>query len=178
MKSTNTEDEIIDIVDDFDNVIGQKKLSEVHRNKISHVRVVNLFLFNSTGELWIPRRTVFKENFPASLDMSMGGHVQSGESYEEALQRETEEELGLDILQYEVRLLGYLTPVRDKVPAFMKVYEIPTDHTPVLNKLEFSEAFWLTPHEILERIKRGELAKPDLAKLVEMFYTDRISRNA
>lgn len=169
----DADDEILDIVDDFDNVIGQEFRSNTFKKKLSHVRVVNLFLINSKGELWIPRRAIYKKNFPSSLDMSMGGYVKSGESYDEALEREAKEELGLDIKLYKPRLLGYLNPIKDGVPAFMKVYEIPTNHSPKLNHNEFSEAFWLTPQDILNRIKNGELAKPDLSRLIELLYTNR-----
>lgn len=42
--------------------------------------------------------------------MSMGGHVESGETYEQTLKRETQEELNINTDQAQVRLLGHLTP--------------------------------------------------------------------
>ena len=102
--------------------------------------------------------------------MSMGGHVESGESYEEALARELMEELRLDVRQAECKLLGYLTP-GNGVSAFMKVYCVVTDKAPAYNKADFLEAHWLSPEELLRRLRDGELTKGDLAPLVERFYT-------
>jgi isopentenyldiphosphate isomerase len=50
--------------------------------------VLNAFLVNDYGQIWIPRRSSLKRIFPLCLDMSVGGHVVSGESYEEAFRRE------------------------------------------------------------------------------------------
>ncbi|MDZ4286214.1 MAG: NUDIX hydrolase, partial [Candidatus Sungbacteria bacterium] len=65
-------DEFLDIVDENDNVIGTKKRSEVYAEHLSNFRVVNAFVRNSKGELWIPRRSADKRIFPLCLDMSMG----------------------------------------------------------------------------------------------------------
>jgi len=82
MTPIDTFDEFLDLVDEDDNVIGQKKRSEVYAEHFSNFRVVNAFVINSKGEILIPRRTADKRIFPLCLDMSMGGHVESGESYE------------------------------------------------------------------------------------------------
>ena len=55
------EDEYLDLVDEKDNVIGKKKRSEVYKLNLSNFRVVNLFIRNKKGQLWIPRRAEYKE---------------------------------------------------------------------------------------------------------------------
>jgi len=164
------QDELLDLVDKNDTVIGKKMRAEIYAEGLSNFRVVNLFLVNTKGEIWIPRRTAHKRIFPLCLDMSMGGHVQSGESYEMALQRELQEELNLDPGTTACKLLGHLTPATDGVSAFMKVYEIRSDKTPDYNRDDFVEFFWLTPRAFWERIAGGEFAKDDLPKLVRLFY--------
>lgn len=52
---------------------------------LSNYRVVNVFVINSSGKIWIPRRHSNKAHFPLAFDMSIGGHVESGETYEAAL---------------------------------------------------------------------------------------------
>lgn len=163
-------DEILDIVDENDQVIGQKQRSEIYSQGLCNFRVVNAFVINSRGQLWIPRRSAHKRIFPLCLDISMGGHVESGETYEEALQRELAEELRLTLDMIDVQLLGYLTPHQHQVSAFMKVYEIQLDYQPDYNKDDFIESFWLYPVDLIQWLHNGEPAKSDLIKLVQFFY--------
>src|SRR5688572_22273564 len=73
--------ELLDIVDANDNVIGQKKRADIYREGKPNFRVVNVFAENARGQLWILRRSARKSSFPYGLDMSVGGHVKSGETY-------------------------------------------------------------------------------------------------
>ena len=164
-------DELLDIVDRNDSVIGRKRRSEVYATGMDNFRVVNAFLINSIGQLWLPRRSAQKRIFPLGLDMSVGGHVESGESYQAAFQRELYEELNLDLDGLCWRQLGKLTPHEDHVSAFMTVYEIRTDASPQFNRDDFIEAFWLMPEEALARIEHGEYAKDDLQVLIRRFYS-------
>lgn len=173
MISTHTLDEFLDLVDENDNVVGKKKRSEIYAENLSNFRVVNAFVVNSKGEIWIPRRPADKRVFPLCLDMSMGGHVESGETYGDALKRETQEELNIDTDKVACRLLGHLTPQKDGVSAYMNVYEMKMDETPDYNKSDFVEYFWLTPKAFFERIANGEKTKSDLPKLVNIFYGDK-----
>ncbi len=163
-------DEYLDLVDESDHVIGKKKRSEVYAEHLSNFRVVNAFVVNSRGEIWIPRRVANKRIFPLCLDMSIGGHVESGETYEQTLKRETQEELNVDIDTAQVRFLGHLTPQKDGVSAFMNVYEIKMEEAPNYNKDDFTEYFWLSPKALFERIDQGERIKGDLPILVKIFY--------
>lgn len=163
-------DEYLDLVDENDLVIGKKRRSEVYAENLSNFRVINAFVVNPKGEIWIPRRAANKRLFPLCLDMSVGGHVESGEIYEQALKRETQEELNIDTDKVMVKFLGHLTPYKDKVSAFMNVYEIKVDEAPNYNKNDFTEYFWLTPKAFFERVTQGDKAKSDLPKLIERFY--------
>lgn len=166
----NIDDEYLDLVDENDQVIGKKRRSEVYAENLSNFRVINAFVVNQKGEIWIPRRAANKRIFPLCLDMSVGGHVESGETYEQTLKREAQEELNIDTDKIVVKLLGHLTPRKDNVSAFMSVYEIKLDEAPNYNKNDFIEYFWLTPKAFFERLVQGDKAKSDLPKLIELFY--------
>lgn len=166
----NTIDEFLDLVDANDNVVGKKKRSEIYSEHLSNFRVINAFLVNSVGKLWIPRRTSGKRVFPLCLDMSLGGHVESGETYEDAFKRELDEELNLKVENINFRELGKLTPKKHNVSAFMKVYEIKSDVTPDFNKDDFTEYFWFSPKELFRKLDNGDECKDDLPKLVKIFY--------
>ena len=103
-------DEYLDLVNIQDEIIGKKLRSTVYAEGLSNFRVVNAFLVNPQGQLWIPRRSLNKRLFPGGLDVSMGGHVESGETYEEAFKRELDEELNMKADEISWQHLGYLTP--------------------------------------------------------------------
>lgn len=170
MTHEHTIDEFLDLVDNDDNVVGKKKRSEVYSEHLSNFRVINAFLVNSSRKLWIPRRTAAKRIFPLCLDMSLGGHVESGETYENAFKRELKEELNLEMEDINFRELEKLTPQKHSVSAFMKVYEIKSDVTPNFNKDDFNEYFWLSPKELFQKLDGGDKSKDDLPKLVKIFY--------
>lgn len=170
MNSTDPSDELLDLVDEQDQVIGQMKRSEVYAQHLSNFRVINAFIVNAKGELWIPRRTANKKIFPLCLDMSVGGHVESGDTYKETLKRETQEELNIDTDKKHIRFLGHASPEKDGVSAHMHVYELFSEETPDYNRNDFVESFWLTPEAFFERIKNGDKTKEDLPKLIQLFY--------
>jgi isopentenyldiphosphate isomerase len=165
-----TSDEYLDLVDEDDEVIGRMLRSQVYAEDRSNFRVVNAFIVNEGGFLWIPRRAASKRIFPLCLDMSMGGHVQSGERYHEAFERELLEETNLDIAHCDYHLLGKLMPHLHGVSAFMQVYEVRVRGDVSYNHDDFVEAFWLKPQEVLDRLAAGDVSKDDLPRLIWEFY--------
>lgn len=57
--------------------------------------VVNLSILNSDNQLLIQQRQPFKEGWPNMWDISAGGSAIAGETSQEAIARETQEEIGL-----------------------------------------------------------------------------------
>jgi isopentenyldiphosphate isomerase len=161
-------EEILDLVNEADEVIGQVSRTRAWAERLP-VRFINAFVVNSSGQLWIPRRAASKSMFPNCLDMSVGGHVISGETYLEAFKRETLEEIGVDVDTLEWREIAYFSPFETTLSAFMCVYEIRLEHV-ALNPDDFSEAFWMTPLELQQRIVQGEAVKGDLEEILERIY--------
>ncbi len=130
-------DEYLDLVNNKDEVINRKLRSLIYQERLSNFRVVNGFGINSKGQLWIPQRVHNKTISPDALDFSVGGHVESGEGYDDAFERETREELKFDISTVNYRLLGKLSPKQDGVASFMQIYEIPMEQIPktILSKV-------------------------------------------
>ena len=123
--------EWLDVVNEHDEVVGTVTREDAYARSLT-VRVVNAFLINQSGQLWIPRRTAHKRLFPDCLDMSVGGHVEHGETYEQAFRRETQEELNLNVDDLPWQQIATLGP-RDGLSAFMHVYELRRDDPPTFN---------------------------------------------
>ena len=94
-------EEIFDLVDEEDKVIGKASRGDVHGNPSLIHRVAHVLVFNSRGELFLQKRSMTKDVQPGKWDTSVGGHVDAGESYEKAAVREMREELGIQSVQVE-----------------------------------------------------------------------------
>lgn len=106
--------EYLDEIDKNDTLTGNKYDREyIHKNLIGH-RHVSAWIINKDGNLLIQRRSYKKTNNPG-LWAKTGGHVASGESPDDAIIREINEEIGilLDIKDFE----------------FYRAYHNPKDNT-------------------------------------------------
>lgn len=159
-------EELLDLVNENDQVIAQRYRSEIYAEQLSNFRVINAFLINDQKQVWIPRRSAHKKLFPLCLDASVGGHVMSGENYEQAFVRELEEELNLDASQLPYKLILKLTPSQHRVSAYMCLYVIYTNATPQYNTNDFISSSWFSLPELQALIKKGEPTKGDLPILI------------
>lgn len=81
------------VVDESGKVTGKVSRKEAHSgSRILHP-VVHLHIINSKGEVYLQKRPVSKDIQPGKWDTAVGGHVNLGETIEQALQREVLEEL-------------------------------------------------------------------------------------
>ena len=89
-------EEIFDVVNEQDEVVGQALRREVHARGLWH-RAVHVLVFNRKGEIFLQKRSLKKDNHPGVWDSSTSGHVDSGEDYDTAAVRELREEIGLEL---------------------------------------------------------------------------------
>ena len=83
------------IVDEEGRVVGAATRGECHNgSKLLHP-VVHLHVFNSRGEVYLQKRPEWKDIQPGKWDTSVGGHIDYGETPEQALVREVGEELDI-----------------------------------------------------------------------------------
>lgn len=90
----NPANEIITIVDRHNRVIGTAPRRVMRQENLIH-RASYILVFNSSGEIFIQRRSMSKDIYPGYWDLAAGGVVLANESYQESAIRELEEELGI-----------------------------------------------------------------------------------
>ena len=88
--------EMFDIVNEKNEVIGQRPRGEVHATGLLH-RAVHVFVFNKHGDVYLQKRSHLKDVHPRVWDSSAAGHLDVGESYATCALREVKEELGVEV---------------------------------------------------------------------------------
>jgi 8-oxo-dGTP pyrophosphatase MutT (NUDIX family) len=116
-------DELLDIVDEDDRVVGQAPRGEAYARGLRH-RCVFIQARDADGRIFVHRRTPTKLVFPSLYDMFVGGVVGAGESYDAAALREAEEELGVPGLPRPVPLFKFLYDGGDGQSWWSSVYEV------------------------------------------------------
>ncbi|MEU1182076.1 NUDIX domain-containing protein [Streptomyces sp. NPDC005820] len=142
-------DEILDIVDENDRVVGQFPRGRVYAEGMRH-RCVFIQARDAEGRLFVHRRTPTKLVFPSLYDMFVGGVVGAGEAYDEAALREAEEELGVSGLPRPEFRFKFLYDDGAGQSWWSAVYEVRCD-LPVSPQAE--EVAWhaFLPEEEVER---------------------------
>ncbi len=159
--------ELLNLVSDKDEVIGTASREQVYRQKQVNFRTINGFVINDSYHLWIPQRQSSKELWPLMLDASVGGHVKSGESYENAFVREAHEELNLPLGNYQYQCLGKMTPLHHEVGSFMCIYAIFSNESPQFNTDDFISGEWYGLDDIIAQLRISKVGKPDLLPILE-----------
>lgn len=160
-------EELLDLVDCTDKVIGIDTRKNIYKNKLSNFRTINAFIVRDNGDVWIPTRSNNKELWPNSYDTSIGGHVKAGESYQKAFLREASEETSLNLNKITYYLLAKLVPSIHHVSSFMHLYIVHYNQKIIYNREEFCSSKWINPIDLLDEIQKGTQAKPDLVILIK-----------
>lgn len=82
-------------VDENGKIIGRITRTQAHNGSLKLHPVIHVHIFNNSGNLLLQKRNINKKIQPGKWDTSVGGHISYGEKIEDALERETNEEIGL-----------------------------------------------------------------------------------
>jgi isopentenyldiphosphate isomerase len=142
-------DELLDIVNDEDIVVGQEMRSTIHQKGLQH-RGVHVFLFLADGKMLVQKRSADRASSPSMLDCSVSEHVKAGESYLEAAMRGMKEELGVE----GVEITSLATIKMEYGPGdneISRIYEGKVTLEQILfDPVEISEVMYMSLEEIKE----------------------------
>ncbi len=151
MHGSGGSDEIFDVVDGSDRVVGQATRREVHGRGLRH-RAVHVLVFNRRGELYLQKRSMTKDTAAGLWDSSASGHLGAGEGYDAAAVRELHEELGLKVRRPPRRWLRLSAGV-ETGQEFVWVYRLTTARPLYPDPGEIERGEWLTPRKISRRVR-------------------------
>jgi isopentenyldiphosphate isomerase len=143
----------VPLVDETGKIIGKATRKKVHSGPGMLHPVVHLQIINSKGEIYLQKRAVNKDVEPGKWDSSVGGHVDLGETIEQALLRETREELNLSGI-HPVPMAQYKwesAVESELVFSFTALYNA----MPVFNKKEIDDGRYWSVGEIRKNLGKG-----------------------
>lgn len=160
------------IVDENGNILGAISRGEAHNGSMILHPVVHLHLFNSSEELYLQKRPSWKDIQPDKWDTATGGHIDLGESVEQALLREVKEELG--IVGFEYEQLGHYVFESAKERELVYVNKAVYDGHVSPNAEELAGGRFWCREEIEENIGKGVFT-PNFESEYQMFFGCRQS---
>ncbi|HVM47915.1 MAG TPA: NUDIX domain-containing protein [Candidatus Acidoferrum sp.] len=139
-------EEIFDVVNERDEVIGRETRREVHRLGLMH-RAVHVLVFNAAGQVFLQKRSMSKDRQPGLWDSSASGHVDTGEDYDACAVRELREEIGLEVQTVPRRLFKLAaSPETDQEHVW--VYRCEAEGPFRLDPEEIEQGGWFSVQEV------------------------------
>ncbi len=143
-------DHVIDIVDEKDGVIGAATKREAQEKGLRH-RIVRITLEDPAGNILLQKRRDDKELYPGCWDTAAAGHVNAGEDYLAAAERELYEELGVVT---QLKQIKYYKSNGSydwrKLNRFTVLYRgtIPAETTLTIQEDEVADVRWISRTEL------------------------------
>lgn len=130
----NTQTEYVDVIDENGRVIRSCPKVEAHEKGLLHYTVISE-IKTTSGE-WILVKQAGDRQDAGKLVSPVGGHVRAGETLEDALRRESLEEVGLTEIRFSFIGKGVFnrTVLGRKENHLFVLYEIYSDEQPKLNQ--------------------------------------------
>lgn len=150
--------EYIDALDEFGNITGKIKSREEIKRDNDYYRIVLLWIYNpKLKKILIQRRSKNKESSPNKWDLTVGGHIRAGETSLNAIIRETEEEIGVDIKNDIITKVMEVKPSKNK-PKFTDIYLVIKEIDIKEVKLQLEEV--------------SEIKYFSIEELIDLHYSD------
>lgn len=152
-------DELLDLVNEKDEIIGEVWKSEANQNpKLIH-REVAVIIYDDENKVLFQKRSKLKKVNPGIWAETVAGHVGKGENVIDAAHRELNEEMGFDT---ELTFFEKTLAQTPKETHFTYWYtgKFPENGKIVLQEEEVEKVSFLSPKELQKLIDSGEIYDP------------------
>ena len=164
-------DELVDIVDEQDRVIGFAARREIRARGLRH-RSTYVLLFNRQNQVFVHQRTQNKDIYPGHYDVAFGGVVAAGEDYDEGARRELSEETGISGVALRRVLSFRFDEEQNHVNGV--VYSATYDGALQFQASEIQGGQWMDLDAVVEFAQREPFC-PDGIEALRL-YLDRLNR--
>jgi len=156
------------IVDENDEIIGYKNRGTLDKRDV--YRVSALWITNLDGQILLARRHHTKSHHPRKWGPAVAGTVDKGETYEENIIKEAEEELGLKNIKPKI---GPKTKTDNEYYHFTQWFtlNVNSDITQLkIQEDEIEEVKWFSPQELKKQLQENpDEFLPTMRKYFELF---------
>ena len=161
VETTDNQNEMFIVVDESDNIIGYKTRYACHHDKTLIHRTVGALIFNDKGQLLLQKRSQTKDMEAGLWGISAAGHVTKGQTDDEAVHRELQEELGINApLTFVCKFITANDMETERAALFKGIHNGP--FTP--DDEEVDEVRFFDPREIKLSVASGKLILTDAAR--------------
>ena len=166
----NNPDELLDLVDEHDRVIGTVRKGATESDPGLLHREVAILIHRGDELLW-QLRSAAKTVMPLTWDLACAGHVGAGDKPDAAAHRELLEELGFDVdlVLLERRLVRAPS---EAYFAYVFAGAAPDGLEPVLDRDEVAAIEWCDEREYRRWRASGRLLSPVACELAESFWAE------
>ncbi|MFA6602974.1 MAG: NUDIX domain-containing protein [Candidatus Shapirobacteria bacterium] len=164
-------DEILDLVNEKDEVIGQVSRSEANSNPNIYHRDVAIVIYDNDKKVLLQKRNMTKKLLPGYWIVSVAGHIGKGMDPETVAHRELVEELGFDTkLEYAGKMLTVLSNEKNFTYCYYAKYE---NQKIIPQASEISEYRFFSPEDVETLINSGEKYQQESIDWVKRFWKEK-----
>lgn len=159
-------EEMIDVLDEKTGELTGEVMTknEAHRTGKWHGSIHILMINKDKTKTFIQKRSTQKKLYPNMWDIAVGGHISAGETSLETAERELQEELGLNLKDFDVKKVDRITEQlknngvisNEYVTIYLVCGEIDISKIK-LQEEEVSEIKWCSKKELNELIKQQKI---------------------
>jgi isopentenyldiphosphate isomerase len=171
--TTDSQDEQLTQVNEKNIIISPISRKLAHSTKGVYYRTIFILIKNEKDEILLQQRSHTKDLYPDCWDLSVGGHVNFGESYVDTAIREIAEEMGLVIEQKDLIFKGEVLVRLPSSNEYFNIFEykLKTNQHIKTEVTEVSGTQWMSMENIKKSIKNKTLAwYPRPIQVIQALY--------